>query len=47
MFTRKNSFIPHEPPTDTMKWIVRLLLTVIAGIILSKFGVRLPDNLKL
>jgi len=30
-----------------MKWIGRLLLTVVAGIILAKFGIRLPDNMKL
>lgn len=47
MFTRKNSFIPQEPPADTMRWIGRLLLTIVAGIILAKFGVRLPDNMKL
>lgn len=47
MITRKNSSISQEPPADTMKWIGRLLLTVVAGIILAKFGVHLPDNMKL
>ena len=47
MITGKNGFIPEGPPADTMKWIGRLLLTVVAGIILAKFGVHLPDNMKL
>ena len=36
-----------ESTGDTLKWIGRLVLTVAAGIILSRFGVRIPDNVKL
>ena len=46
MLNTNNSFIPPEE-SDTWKWIGRLALTIAAGIILSMFGVRLPDNLKL
>ena len=46
MFKTTNSFSPPEG-ADTWKWIGRLALTIAAGIILSRFGVRLPDNLKL
>ena len=46
MFKTTNSFIPLEE-SDTWKWIGKLALTIAAGIILSRFGVRLPDNLKL
>ena len=47
MFKTINSFIPPESNGETLKWIGRLALTIAAGIILSRFGVRLPDNLKL
>ena len=46
MLNTNNGFIPPEG-ADTWKWIGRLALTIAAGIILSRFGVRLPDNLKL
>ena len=46
MLNTNNSFIPPEE-SDTWKWIGRLALTIAAGIILSHFGIRLPDNLKL
>ena len=47
MFKPKTSFIPPESNKETLKWIGKLLLTIAAGIILSRFGVRLPDNIKL
>ena len=46
MLNTNNSFIPPEE-SDTWKWIGRLALNIAAGIILSQFGIRLPDNLKL
>ena len=46
MFKNKNSFKPPEE-SDIWKWIGKLALTIAAGIILSRFGIRLPDNLKL
>jgi hypothetical protein len=45
MFNTKNSSTP-ESTGDTLKWIGKLVLTVAAGIILSRYGVRLPDNIK-
>ena len=36
-----------ESTGDTLKWIGRLVLTVAAGIILGRYGVRIPDNVKL
>ena len=48
MCTTTNCFMPPtEPPTDSLKWLGRLLLTVAAGILLSQFGMRLSDDLKL
>ena len=47
MLNTNNCFIPPESNGETLKWIGRLALTIAAGIILSQFGVRLPDNLKL
>ena len=46
MFNTENGSTP-ESTADTLKWIGRLVLTVAAGIILSRFGVRIPDNVKL
>ena len=46
MFKTTNSFISPDE-SDTWNWIGRLALTIAAGIILSQFGIRLPDNLKL
>ena len=46
MFKNKNSFKPPEE-SDIWNWIWKLALTIAAGIILSRFGIRLPDNLKL
>ena len=46
MHNTTNNFIPFDDP-DTWKWIGKLLLTVAAGIVLSQFGVKLPDNIKL
>ena len=46
MFKTESGSTP-ESTADTLKWIGRLLLTVVAGIILAKFGVHLPDNMKL
>ena len=47
MFKTTNSVIPPESNGETLKWVGKLLLTIAAGIVLSRFGVRLPDNLKL
>ena len=47
MFNTKNNFIQTESTTDTLKWIGKLILTVAAGIILSRYGVRIPDNIKI
>lgn len=46
MFDTEKSFSP-ETTADTLKWIGKLVLTVAAGIILSRYGVRIPDNIKL
>lgn len=46
MFNTENRSTP-ESTTDTLKWIGKLVLTVAAGIILSRYGVRLPDNFKI
>jgi hypothetical protein len=46
MFNTENRSTP-ELTTDTLKWIGKLVLTVAAGIILSRYGVRLPDNFKI
>ena len=46
MFDTENKPTP-ESTADTLKWIGRLVLTIAAGIILSRFGVRIPDNVKL
>ena len=46
MFKTTNCFISPDE-SDTWKWIGRIVITIAAGIILSRFGVRLPDNLKL
>ena len=46
MFNTENRSTP-ETTTDTLKWIGKLVLTVAAGIILSRYGVRIPDNVKL
>ena len=46
MLNTKNSSTP-ESTADTLKWIGRLILTVAAGIILGRYGVRIPDNVKL
>jgi len=36
-----------ESTADTLKWIGKLVLTVAAGIILSRYGIRIPDNTKI
>ena len=46
MFNTENRSTP-ETTGDTLKWIGKLVLTVAAGIILSRYGVRLPDNFKI
>ena len=46
MFNIENRSTP-ESTTDTLKWIGKLVLTVAAGIILGRYGVRIPDNVKL
>ena len=46
MFKNTNSFISPDE-SDTWKWIGKLALTIAAGIVLSRFDIRLPDNLKL
>ncbi len=46
MFNTENGSTP-ESTADTLKWIGRLVLTVAAGIILGRYGVRLPDNFKI
>ena len=46
MFNTENRST-SESTGDTLKWIGRLVLTVAAGIILGRFGVRIPDNVKL
>ena len=46
MFDTENRSTP-ETTGDTLKWIGRLVLTVAAGIILGRYGVRIPDNVKL
>ena len=35
-----------ESTADILKWIGKLVLTVAAGIILSRYGIRVSDNLK-
>ena len=46
MHNTTNSFIPLDD-SDTWKWIGRIVITIAAGIILSQFGVKLPDDLKI
>ena len=46
MFNTENKSTP-ESTADTLKWIGKLILTVAAGIILRRYGVRIPDNVKL
>ena len=46
MFNTTNSFVSPED-SDTWKWIGRIVITIAAGIILSQFGVKLPDDLKI
>ena len=46
MLNTENSSTP-ESAGDTLKWIGKLILTVAAGIILGRYGVRIPDNVKL
>ena len=46
MFNTENGSTP-ESTADTLKWIGRLVLTVAVGIILGRYGVRIPDNVKL
>ena len=46
MFKTTNSFISPDE-SDTWKWIGRIVITFAAGIILSQFGVKLPDDIKL
>ena len=46
MHNTTNSFIPLDD-ADTWKWIGKLVLTIAAGIILSQFGVKVPDDFKL
>ncbi len=46
MFNTENRST-SESTGDTLKWIGRLVLTVAAGIILGRYGVRIPDNVKL
>ena len=46
MFNTENNSTP-ESTGDTLKWIGKLVLTVAAGIILSRYGVRIPDNTKI
>ena len=46
MFNTENRSTP-ETTGDTLKWIGKLILTVAAGIILSRYGIRLPDNFKI
>jgi hypothetical protein len=46
MLNTENSSTP-ESTGDTLKWIGKLILTVAAGIILSRYGVRIPDNVKI
>ena len=45
MFKTANSFTSHDE-SDTWKWIGRIVITIAAGIILSQFGVKLPDDIK-
>ena len=45
MLNTENSSTP-ESTGDTLKWIGKLILTVAAGIILSRYGIRVSDNLK-
>ena len=46
MFDTEKSFSP-ETTADTLKWIGKIVITIAAGIILSQFGVKLPDDLKI
>jgi len=46
MFKTANSFTSPDE-SDTWKWIGRIVITIAAGIILSQFGVKLPDDLKI
>ena len=46
MFNTTESLIPPEE-SDTWKWIGRIIITIAAGIILSQFGVKSPDDIKI
>ena len=46
MFNTENGSTP-ETTGDTLKWIGKIILTVAAGIILRRYGVRIPDNTKI
>ena len=46
MFNTENRSTP-ETTGDTLKWIGKLILTIAAGIILSRYGVRVPDNINI
>ena len=46
MFDTENKSTP-ESTADTLKWIGKLILTVAAGIILSRYGIRIPDSTRI
>ncbi len=46
MFKTKNSVKPQDSTMDPLKWLGKLLLTIAAGIIINRYGVRLPNSFK-
>ena len=46
MLNTENRYM-SETTGDTLKWIGKIILTVAAGIILRRYGVRIPDNTKI
>ena len=46
MFKTTNSFTLSESTIESLKTLGKVLLTVAAGFVLARFGVRLPDNIK-
>ena len=46
--SNSESVLPEKGDSENpIIWLGKLVLTVVAGILLAKFGVRVSDNLKL
>jgi hypothetical protein len=48
IMSNSESVLPEKGDSENpIIWLGKLVLTVVAGILLAKFGVRVSDNLKL